>query len=478
MKTCCRHLTVVALLIFISSFSDAQTVWTLQQCIDRALSYNIQIRESGLNNELNRFQVQQNTAAMFPSLNGSATQNYFFGRSIDPYTNVYTDQQVRSNSFSLSSNLTLFEGFQLQNSLKQSRLNYLSGQNDLRKVQNDISLNVVSSYLQVLYNAELLTYTEEQFNASKIQRDRMNRMYELGSVNKITYLQLEAQLASDEVLLVQAQSQLDQSILSLTQLLELDTVKNFSIVKPEVIIPEFSTTFTNVQEVYNSALNTQPEIKSAEYKVMSAEKGVSVAKGDMYPRLYAGASVSTSYSTSSRQLTDVLTGAPYSTLSGYTSNGDSVYLVTPNETPVFGKTPFRDQLDNNLGKSVGFTLQIPLFNGLSTRTNIKRAQNNLEMTRLNNELTRKTLYKSVQQAVADASSSFRKYTAGQKSVDALQETFKYSEQRLDLGLISTYDYLLAKNNLAKAQADYLQAKYDYIFRVKIIDFYMGKTLSF
>jgi outer membrane protein len=377
----------------------------------------------------------------------------------------------------LNSNLTLFEGFQLQNSLKESKLNYLSSQNDLKKIQNDITLNVVNYFLQVLYNDELYKITRDQFSASATERDRMKRMFELGSVNKGNYLDLESQTATDEVKMVQAQSQYDQSLLALAQLLELDTLKNFSILQPDVAIPVFDSSKAEVNAIYGIALKTQPDVKSSEYKMHSAEKGLSVAKGALYPRLYLNGSVSTNYSTSSKDI-QYIEQPPVKTISGFTSGGDTVFTYLPSTTTVISDAPFKDQFNNNLGKTFGFTLQVPLFNGLITQTNISRARINLEQSRLNNELTRKNLFKSVQLAVADAFAGYKKYKASERSVDALQENFNYNQQRIDLGLINTYDYLFSKNNLANAKANLLQAKYDYIFKIKILDFYQGKPLTF
>lgn len=472
-----RSIIFIALLLAAFS-SQAQTAWTLQQCIQRALDYNINIKQSALNSELSDISVTQSTMALFPNLNGSASQNYYYGKSIDPNTNSFTTQQVRSNSFSLSSSVTIFDGFQLQNTLKQSKLNYISAQNDLKKIQNDISLNVVNYYLSVLYNQELVVNTKDQLEASRVQRDRMKRMYELGSVSKGNYLDLESQFASDEVRLIQAQAQYETALLNLTQLLELDSVKEFAIVKPEIAVPTIDVNNFSVEAIYAKALTNQPDIKSSEYKVLSSEKGIAIARGSYSPRIYGSGSLSTNYSNSSRSLVDYITAPPTPIVSGYTQSGETVYTLSPNVTPVFQETPFKDQIDNNLSKSIGVGMSIPLFNGLSTRTNVKRAKLNYEYSRLNHELNKKNLFKSVQQAVNDATSSLKKYEAGKRSVDALNESFTYNDQRLQVGLISTYDYLQAKNNLARAQTDLLQAKYDYIFRLKIIDFYQGVALSF
>ncbi len=470
-----RCLLIFSLITYTALIASAQQPWTLQQCIDQALKYNIQIKQSSLNNDLNKKQVTQNTAALFPSINGNATQDYNFGRFIDPQTNTYTnrDQQVNSNSFSLSGNLTIFQGFQMQNNLKESKLSYLASQNDLKKIKDDISINVVNFYLQVLFNDDLMKISFDQMNASIVQRDRMKRMYDLGSVNKGNYLDLESQFASDEVKYIQAQSQYTQSLLSLTQLLELDTLKNFTIAKPEVIIPAFDSTQLLVERIYQVALKTQPDVKSSEYKSLSSEKKLSAAKGALYPRIFLNGTIYTNYSSSIQSLSySGTTLVP----NIYSTPTETIYTSIP--TPVLSDKPFNNQFNDNLGKAVGFTMQVPIFNGWASRSNIARSKINLEQSRLNYELTRKNIYKSVQQAVIDATSSYKKFIAGQRSVDALQETFNYNQQRFDLGLINTYDYLFSKNNLANAQANLLQAKYDYIFKIKILDFYQGKPLTF
>jgi len=468
--------------IFIAFFvlsvnSFAQSAWSLQQCIDYALTNNLSVKQSELAVELNKVDVSQNAATLFPTLNGFANNNYYFGRSIDPYTNLYTNNQVRSNSFSLSSTLSLFEGFTLVNLLKQSKLDYMSSRMDLQKVRNDMALNVATVYLQVLYNKELLAVTDDQFKTTKVQRDRTRRMEELGSMSKGNLLDMESQLALDEVRLITAQAAYDQSILSLKQLLELDTVTDFSIIVPELDVPKIEAAYADAQAIYLTALTNQPDIKSYEYKIGSAEKGVSIARGALYPRISMSGNVSTTYSTSSRRVKD------YSTFSqvlptGYTSQGDVVYTVYNEQIPNFEYIPFNNQFDNNLNKAIGFTLNVPIFNGWAASSNIRRAKINLKQTQLGYEQTKKSMYKSIELAVSDASAAYQKFVSGEKSVSAQEQSMNFNQQRYDVGLISTYDFLLAKNNYSRAKSDLLQAKFDYIFRLKVLDFYMGKPLSF
>ena len=471
--------SVIILLILSSGyFSEAQQAWSLQQCIDYALSHNITVKQSELNTEYSKESYEQSIAGFFPSLNGNVGQSYYFGRSIDPTSNQFTTNEVRSNNFSLSSSLSLFEGFQLQNSLKQSMLNYKASQLDLAKIKNDISLNVVTFYLQILYNRELLRNTQDQLSVSKAERDKTKRMFDLGAVSKGNLLELEAQFATDESRLVTAQSQLDQSILSLTQLLELDSSGNFTVIDPQIDIQTTAFQQPDVNSIYTIALNNQPDIKSAEFKVMSSEKGLSIARGGRYPRLTLGGSLSTNYSSASQSITGFQTGSL--PIIGYTADSipRPVYSVFAETTPTFGKKSFKDQFNDNLSKSVGLNLSIPIFNGWSVKTSVAHAKIGIEQSRLTLESTKKSLYKSVQQASADAVSAYKKYVANDRSVQSLQEAFHYNEQKYNLGLTSANDYLLSKNNLAKAQADLLQAKYDYVFRIKILDFYQGKALAF
>ena len=471
-----RH-NILLLFMAVTFGGYAQTSWTLQQCIEYALANNLTVKQSELNVELGKVGVNQSAAALFPSLNGFATNNYYYGRSIDPYTNQFTQNQVRSNSFSLSSSLSLFEGFTLVNTLKQSKLNYMSSKYDLEKVKNDMALNVATVYLQVLYNKELLAVTSDQVDATRLQRDRTKRMEELGSASKGNLLDMESQLAADEVRLVTAQAGYDQSMLALKQLLEMDSVNDFSIVIPSLPAPAMDAGYGDVQAIYLTALTNQPDIKSYEYKVLGAEKGLSIAKGSVYPRLSMSGGLSTTVSTSSQRLQSYAITDP-APIIGYTSQFDTVYSLFPETRATFEKTPFNSQFSDNLNKSIGFTLSLPIFNSWSSHSAIKRARLGLRQTQLGYEQLKKSMYKSIEQAVSDANAAYLKFVAGQKNVSAQEQSMNMNQQKFDVGLISTYDYLLAKNNFERAKSDLLQAKFDYIFRLKVLDFYMGKTLSF
>ncbi|MBK5284904.1 MAG: TolC family protein [Bacteroidia bacterium] len=461
------------MLWMISSGVSAQKVWTLQECVDHALKNNIQVKQAELNTELADVSKDQSLATMLPSLNGGASHSYFFGRSVDPTTYQFTTNEIRSSNFSLTSSLAIFEGFQLQNSLKQSKLNYMSSKFDLQKIRNDISLNVVTFYLQVLFNKDLVAQAKVQSDAGKVQRDRMIEMEKAGAVSRGNLLDMEAQFATDELGLVNAQSQYDAAVLSLAQLLELESVSGFSVDTLSFPVPFVDYSALNVSSIYETALTTQPDVKSSEYKVESASKGLSIARGASYPRLTLSGSMSSAYSSSGQRPV-----FPWDTIAYESGFTQSERVYSYGLIPVYEKTSFRDQLDENLSKSIGINLVIPLFNGLQTRSGIRRAKIYLQQAQLNNESVRKSIFKSVQQAVNDVASANNRFSAAQKSAAALSESYNFNQQRFDLGMLNTYDFLVSKNNYTKAQAEMLQAKYDLIFKLKILDFYMGKPLTF
>ncbi len=430
--------------------SQSAKVWTLKECVDHALENNIQIKQSSLNMELAADGKTLSFAAMFPSLNATASHNYNFGRNVDPTTNLFTNDQVQSNSFSLSSNLTLFNGFQMQNSLKQSGIDLIASKYDLEKMKDDIAMNVVSAYLQVLYAKDQLKSSEEQFNTTKKQRERIAKFVEVGSQPRGALLDIESQVASDDYLVINAKNNLDISLLSLAQLLELQSVKGFDISDPSIQAPELIIESLDPDIVYATALKNQPGIFASEKRIESSQRGLQIARGARSPRLSMFGSLNSSYSSAFKSF----------------ENGALVEL------------PFQDQIDQNFSKSLGFSLNIPIFNGLQASKGINRAKINLQRSELDDINTKNNLRKTIQQAYADALASYMKWQSSDINVNALEESLRYAEQRMTVGASASIDYINASNRLIQAKTLQLQNKYDYIFRVKILDFYQGKPLVF
>lgn len=464
------------LFLIASSSGFAQEAWSLQKCVEHALKNNLSVKQQAINNELSKISVSDSKFDMFPTLNGSSSGNYNWGRSVDPFAYTFTNQEIKSVNLSLNGNVNLFNGFQIQNTLKQSQLNYLASELDLKKIQNDISLNVVSAYLQVLYAKEQLNVMDNRVYEATQQRDRAKLMVDAGTMPKGNLLDAESQLSNEELNKITAENQLINSKLTLIQLLELESVDNFEIVVPSAELPSTSVMANKPEQIYTLSLASLPEIKSAAIKVESAKKGIQIASAGYLPRLNMFGSISSGYSSTSRSID----GLP--TFLGYAPNGDLTQSGEFVQSPIFStnfkKTAFGDQIDNNLNKSVGLSINIPIFNGFSAKNNVARAKLNFFNAQVSEELVKNTVYKSIQQAYTDAIAAQKKYYAIEKSVVALQEAYDYSKKRFEAGVSNSLEFLTSTNNLTRGKVDLLQSKYDYIFKVKVLDFYAGIPLSF
>lgn len=448
--------------------------WSLKQCIDYALEHNLRVKQSGLNVRFSEETLIQSKAQVLPNLNGFATHSYNFGQTIDPYTNLFANDRVQSNNFALSSSLTLFNGLQTYHTIQQNQFNMMAGKSDEEKMKNDISLSIATAYLQVLFSEELVLTGKNQTNITRLQLERMQKMVEAGVLPRAKLLELEAQMALEELNVVNAENQKDLSYLNLKQLLDLDMLTDLKIVKPELeLASEINITSTPGQ-IYDAALTLLPEIKSAEYLLLSSEKTLKVAQGGRSPKLSFQGSLATGYSGKYKdQSTAVFNG--YQSTGLLTTSGEDV-LQPSFDVP--GILPFSKQIDDNLNQTIGFNLTVPIFNGLSVKTNISKAKIAKQKTEYDLTLTKNQVQKNVQQAYADASAALKKYKATKKSLEALEESFKYADKRFSVGDINAVEYNDAKNKLSKVQSDLLQAKYDFVFKQKILDFYQGKALVF
>lgn len=468
---------VITLIPFLLFSQTENKPWTLQQCIEHALKNNIQIKQNKLNEQLAEATLLQSKAQMLPGLNANISNSYNNGKKVDPFTNQFiTGDWIQTQNYSLSANVTLFGGFQTLNTIKQAHYDLMANQQDVLRIQNDISLNIVSAYLQILFAEELLTSAQNQLAVTNLQVERIKKMVEAGTLPKSNLLDIQAQQAIEELNVVNAENNLNLASLNLIQMLNLDTIKNFRISRPEISIENETIIGVTPSQVYDAALTHQPEIKGAELRLKSAEKGIAIARGAMFPRLDISASYGTGYSGASKDY-----GLPV--FSGYvpngsiTSGGDTVYepnFIYDLNPPV---TPFKTQIDNNLNRSVGFFLTIPLFNNFQTQTAITRAKIVKENAVLTLQLEKNTLRQKIQQAYNDAQAALKKYLASKKATQAMEESFRYMDQKYTLGAATSVEYNDSKNKLIKAKSDLLQAKYDYIFKLKVLDFYQGKPIT-
>jgi outer membrane protein len=470
-------MAMILLFLAVSISSFAQKIWTLEDCINYALSNNLDIRNQVLNVETNKKQLLQSALNMLPNLNAGATNYWNWGQTIDQYTNTFATSTVRSNNFTIGTSLTIFNGLTKFNTVKQNQMNILASNYDLDVIKDNISLTVAGYYLDILLNSELLEVARSQAAITHEQEERVQKRVEAGSSAKGDLLNIQAQAATDEVTVINADNALNISNLSLQQLIELPVAKDFTIEKPNLKPVEAPKGLMTPDQIYSIAESGRPEIKAAEARVKSNEKSLAIARGYLYPVLTFNGTWGTGYSGAAKEvdpnIPPTITLSPYP--EGITKTGDSVYGFIYNEATRVKS--FNDQLDVNDNKSIGFDLRVPLFNGWQARTSIAQAKIRLDQAAVNLDIQKRNLRKSIEQAYADAVASYKKYNSAVAQVAAQEESFKYTQQKFDVGMLTSFDFNNSKKDLVRSQSDLLQAKYDFIFKTTILDFYMGRPIS-
>ena len=468
--------------------ATANGPWTLQAAVDYALTHNLAVRQSELTAQQQDASVRLNRAALYPTAGINGSQSFNFGTNKDPFTNQFQPVNVRGNNFSASAQVILFSGFQLRNSIKQGQLDAQATRTDIDKARNDLSLNVASSFLQLLLAQELIRASEARLSTVQAQVSRSEKLFRAGAVAEGNVLDSRAQLAGEERTLVTAQNQRDLAQLALVQQLNLDpaTASRFEVVLPVLPDPTaFAATASDLDPnaTFELARKNLPEIKAAELRVQSARRNLDIARGAYYPRLTLAGGVQTGYSSVRNQtiatgvnLKPVVVQQPNPLVPG--SYMDSPYVLF-NPVPTYETLPYKffDQLGDNRGEFVQFNFSIPILNGLQTRVGVQRAQINIQQNELRAEQTRVNLRQTIQQSYADALAAKRRYAASSRQVEALALSFRNAEIRFNNGLLNGTDFNIARNNLTAAESDMIQAKYEFFFRRKVLDFYQGKPLA-
>jgi len=433
--------------------SNAQKLWTLEECIGYALDNNLQIKRQTLQTEIAKNDLLQSKIDLAPDLNAGGSHSIGSGRVLN--NNYQFTKKVNNGSFGLQSSIVVFKGFQKLNTIKMNKYNLLGSLEDLEKLKNDIALNIAGGYLQILFSKELLEVSKSQLDVTKLQIEKTKKLFEVGNVAKGALLEIQATAATEEANLIQAQNDLNLANLTLAQMLDLDTVKGFSVYVPvELNVPvSFSE---DPDSVYRIALGNMPQIKSAEYNLMRSKSSLAIAKAGRSPEL---------------------------SLTGYYSTQYDFYDSIRQYNPVTGiitrtdPYPIRTQLGDKLYKQISINLSIPIFNKFLIQKNISNAKILVDDAAYSLQQSQLQLRKDIEQAYADAIASFENFKSRQKTVEAQEENFKYVQQKFDVGLINSVDYSVAKNSYTKAKSDLLQSKYEFIFKTKILDFYKGNVIK-
>lgn len=430
----------VAFTMLMSFTAMAQPTWSLQECIDYALENNIIIKQQGLNTEYSQNQVTQARNDRLPNLNAGASNNYSFGRSLNN-DNVYENVNSTQLNGYLSSNLTLFNGFILQNSVRQNQLNLQVAIQEMQKTKDDIILNIAASYLEILFAEELSLIAEAQIEVTQQQIDRTKKLVDAGSLARGSLLEIEAQLAREELQLVNDRNRVQLAYLNLYQLLELPIEKSFIIEKPKLPEIKAHVTMSNSFDVFKNAIHLRPEIKAAQLRVESARQSLKIARGYHFPTLSLGGSYNNNY-----------------------------FNILSSDFP---QRSFMDQIKSNSRYGFGVSMNIPIFNRFQVNNNVANAKLQIQDYEYRLQSARNVLRKDIEQAYTNALAALNRYISSEKAVESMEEAFRYTEEKFNVGMINTVEYNQSKNYLTAARSELLQSRYEYIFRAKILDFYNG-----
>ena len=446
-----KQLYIVLLALGTSLQGRAQTEetkkWSLEECIRYAIENNITIKQQEQEQESKQLELHTARYDWIPDLNGGIGQNFDFGRSPSK-TGVIVDQNSANTSASIQLSMPLFDGLKTPNNIAASKLNLKAATERLAKAKEDLSIQVASFFVQVLYNKELLTVAQLQRDLTERQVEKTKAMVEAGKLPLSQLYDIKAQLAKDESSLTEARNNVSLSMLDLTQSLEMERIGDrFDIYVPEVndVIETYMSSLIPPDDIYDRAVEVKPQIREQAYLLESQKKMLKVAKSAWYPKLSLNASYSNGY---------------------YHFYQDGIKNIA-----------FCDQLEQNQRKTLGFSLQIPIFNKFKVRNNVRTARIAIRSRELMMDNAKKVLYKEIQQAFFNATAAQEAYRSSEKAVFANKEAFSYAENRYAAGKSTVFEFNDSKTKYAQSLAQLTQAKYNYIFRAKILDFYNGEPIK-
>lgn len=461
-----------------ATIAQDQKEWTLQECVKVALENNLRVKRSVYNVESSGINLLQSKAAFLPTLNANGAYGKNYGRSVNPVTNLFINSTINAINVSANSSLTLFNGLRIQNTFRQSQKDYSAAGQDLEKAKNDVIINVVTLYTNVIFNKELFETAKYQLNSSQQQLERIVKQVNAGSLAKTNELNQEAQVATNEVNLINQENALNLSLLQLKQAMQIPSSTTLEVVIPDLQMEDLVID-QSAQEIYQIALAEMPEIKSAVLKVESAQLALKASKGNLYPRVSLSGSATSNYSSASDRARLAPDGGTVDQQIGFVQGTSTPVLApVPTTTVIAENYGEKDQLKDNVFRSLSLGVSIPLFNGLQTRSSVQRAVISREIASISQQETENTLRQSIETAYNDAIAASKSYGASLKQVNAREEAYRMTKQRFENGAANFVEYQISENDLFQAKSDLSRAKYNFIFKKKVLDFYQGKPLQY
>lgn len=467
--------SVLSLLIFSTSYG--QEKWDIVRCVDHAVKNNISVRQTDLQSRFSALTYQQNKASQLPTLNFSTSIGYRLGRSENPTTGVLEDNNFLNMGMQLQTGVTVFNWFSKKNTIEASRLSWEADKEQTKKIQNDISLNVAVAYLQILLAREQVKLAGVQIEQTKAQLDITRKRVDAGALPELNAAELEAQLARDSSSYVTTIASAQQFLLQMKALLNLDAAASFDVVTPPVdIIPIIPLAELEPDAVYTTAIGTLPQQKINTLRILSAQKSVAAAKAGLYPTISAFGGLSNNYV--NIKVPQFAPGAFAPTGAVVNISGTDYNVLAPDFIQIGEKSiPLGTQFKNNFAQNIGIGINVPIFNGRSARTAWDRSKLTVQQLELQKESADMQLKQDIYKAYNDATAALQKFNADKKSLQTAVKAYDFASKRYALSLLSTYDLLTSQNNVQRARFQVLYSQYDYVFKMKLLEFYKGQGLK-
>jgi outer membrane protein len=471
--------------LLISNTVVAQDKWDLRRCVEYAITNNISVKQTDLQTRFSELTFKQGKQGQIPSLGFSNNNSFRLGRAENPSTGIITDNNIFNASFSLNSQVNIFNWFSQKNSVEASRLTLEADKAQVKKIQDDIALSVAVAYLQILLSREQVNLSVAQLKSTTDQLNNTRKKVDAGVLPELNAAELEAQVARDSSNLITATTSVEQFLLQMKALLNLDAGVAFDIASPSIEnIPLENLADLMPENVYSLALANMPQQKVTDLRLQSAKKFVDATKGRMYPSIGGFVSLGTNFvSYKDRPIySQVVNG--YSTSALRTNAGGGVYL--PVETPIYKQgsiagyiTPdkFGPQMSTNFAQAIGVGLSVPIFSGGTLRTNWERSKLSVTQWELTREQDNQTLKQNIYKAYNDATASMQKYYADKKSVETAAKSYDFAQKRYDQNLLSTFDLINSQTNLLRARIQALYSQFDYVFKMKLLEYYKGQGIK-
>lgn len=469
--------SILLLTGFIASTSCiAQDKWDIVKILDHAMKNNIQIRQQDIQAQIDQLTYKQSEASRYPTVNFGTNLGVTTGRSIDRTTNQFTTQSVFYNSFSLQGNIDIFNWFSKRNTIAGNKLFAQASQASVDKLKDDISLNIAATYLQILLAKEQVNASRIQISQTNAQLENTRKQVDAGNLPELNLLQLQSQLATDSFTLISAQGTEIQSLLLMKALLNIDAGAPFDIVVPPVdLIPVEPFADLQPEQVYASAVQNLPQQRANKLRLEAANKFAEAARGMMYPSITGGINIGTNYS-NQKNTRDRLNPIALDTVAHVFGSNQPVVVPVYNYTPIYA-LPYGTQISDNFNNGIGISINVPIFNGRSARTNWEKQKLNVKNLALQQEQDSMTLKQDIYKAYTDAMTAMQKFNTSTRAMETAQRAYDFSQKRYEVGLLNTVDLLISQNALFTARINRLSAQYDYVFKMKVLEFYKGRGLK-